>query len=237
MAQVLTHSDDSPHGDNHDNPDYLKDEAYVKHFRVAIFGSARTEKEDAYYHQIFDLAKRIGRKGFDVVTGGGPGLMEAANAGHQAGRKDPEVHSIGLTIQLPWENMPNRNLDVHEHFNRFSARLDEFLSLSNVAVFTHGGVGTCLEFFYIWQHVQVRHVTGIPMILIGDMWEGLVEWLKHHPLESGLISPEEFEQLYLVHTNDQAMALILAAHDQHTKQGEGYKFNFPHFKALNENPH
>lgn len=227
MAQIIAEPDDH-HLDN----SHLTDESYVKHFRVAIFGSARIKPEQDYYKQIFDLAKIMGRHGFDVVTGGGPGLMAAANAGHQEGRMDLDAHSIGLTIQLPWENKPNRHLDLHEHFNRFSDRLDEFLLLSNAAIFTHGGVGTGLEFFYVWQHVQVKHITAIPMILIGSMWDGLIEWLIEHPLKLGLISPEDFDHLYVTHSNDEAAEIILAAHDAHTKTGDGYSFRYDKYRAL-----
>ena len=229
MAKIIAEPDD-----HHLNNEHLEDETYVNHFRVAIFGSARTKPEQPYYQQVFDLAKIVGQHGFDVITGGGPGLMNAANEGHRAGCMDPDAHSIGLTIQLPWENKPNRNLDIHEHFNRFSDRLDEFLLLSNAAIFTHGGVGTGLEFFYVWQHIQVKHISAIPMILIGSMWDGLVKWLIEHPLRLGLISSEDFKQLFVVSTNEEAMEIVMAAHAEYAKQGygNGYVFTFDKYRAL-----
>jgi hypothetical protein len=227
MAKIMAEPDDH----NLDSA-YLKDEQYVGHFRVAILGSARLKPEDDYYQQIVTLSQSLGKNGYDVVTGGGPGIMEAANQGHQEGRKNQDAHSIGLTIELPWENHPNRHLDMHEHFNRFSDRLDEFLLLSNVAVLSHGGVGTCLEFFYIWQHIQVKHMSGIPMILLGDMWDGMVEWLIEEPLKRGLISPEDFDNLYIVHTNEEAMEIIEGAQKAHDEQGDGYTFRLNKYKAL-----
>lgn len=227
MAQIIADQDDH----NLDNQ-YLKDETYVNHFRVAIFGSARTKPEHEYYKQIFELAKAVGQHGFDVITGGGPGLMDAANAGHQAGCMDMDSHSIGLTIQLPWENKPNRHLDLHEHFNRFSDRLDEFLILSNAAIFTHGGIGTGLELFYVWQHIQVKHISPIPMILVGSMWNGLVQWLTLNPLKLGLISPEDFQGLYVTNSNEEAMEIVLAAHEAHSKAGDGYTFQYDKYRAL-----
>ena len=101
-----------------------------KHFRVAIFGSARIKPNDPRYKQIYSLAKRIASAGFDVVTGGGPGIMEAANKGHREGRKKGKhVHSFGLNIMLPMEQSANKHLDIKKDFKRFSERLDYFMNL------------------------------------------------------------------------------------------------------------
>jgi uncharacterized protein (TIGR00730 family) len=227
MASINAEPDDH-NIENH----FLKDETYMHHFRIAILGSARTKPEHEYYKQVFDLAKAMGQRGYDVVTGGGPGLMNAANEGHQEGRKNQNSHSIGLTIELPWEAVPNRHLDMHEHFNRFSDRLDEFLLLSNVAVFTHGGVGTCLEFFYVWQHIQVKHISPIPMIFVGSMWHGLVKWLIEHPLHLGLISSDNFDNLYVVETNEEAQEIIDAAYKTYDKEGNDYEFKYDKYRAL-----
>lgn len=227
MAAIIAEPDDH-NIENH----FLKDEAYQKHFRVAIFGSARTKPEHEYYKQIFELSEAMGQRGFDVVTGGGPGLMNAANEGHQEGRKNQNSFSIGLTIELPWEAAPNRHLDMHEHFNRFSDRLDEFLVLSNVAVFTHGGIGTCLELFYVWQHIQVKHISPIPMILVGSMWHGLKDWIIEHPLHLGLISPKDLDNLYVVKTNEEAQEIIDAAYKEYSKEGNDYEFQYDKYRAL-----
>jgi len=156
----------------------LKDQIDIKHFRVAIFGSARIQENDPRYNEIYRLAKMIAAEGIDIVTGGGPGIMEAANKGHRDGRKNGDTHSLGLTIKLPREQESNRHLDIKEDFDRFSDRLDHFMYLSNVVVVAPGGVGTMLEFFYTWQLVQVKHICDIPIILLGDMWPELVKWIE-----------------------------------------------------------
>lgn len=183
-----------------------------KHFRVTIFGSARIQKDDEIFKQVFELAQEIGRHNFDVVTGGGPGLMDAANAGHQAGSPENSSHSIGLPIQLEMESA-NRHLDIRTHFKRFSDRLNHFMELSNVVVVMPGGVGTCLEFFYTWQLIQVKHIKPIPVILFGEMWENLIDWLRKWPLKNGLISSEEFASIHIAKNNDEALKMILFEYD------------------------
>src|SRR3990167_4061590 len=118
-----------------------------EHFRVAIFGSARVNQKDENYRLVFQLAKLLGSEGIDIVTGGGPGTMEAANAGH----KLDISHSYGLLIKLPREQRANAHLDVKKEFTKFSERLHEFMKLSNAVVVAPGGIGTTLEFFYTLQ--------------------------------------------------------------------------------------
>lgn len=187
--------------------EFLK-EVNEKHFRVAVFGSARTKKDEGIYQKVFDLAYKLGERNIDIVTGGGPGIMEAANAGHQAGDPGESSDSIGLTIRLPWEADANPHLDLKKHFNRFSGRLDTFMTLSNVVVVMPGGIGTCLELFYTWQLIQVKHINKIPIILIGEMWEKLMKWVAENPLKDGLISPEDTEFVYIVKSNKEAIEII-----------------------------
>ena len=129
----------------------IEDEISSRHFHVAIFGSARIQKDDSNYKLIYTLAKMISQLGLDLVTGGGPGLMNAASEGHHAGRNGKRLHSVGLRINLPFEQEEATHLDVKREFNRFSTRLDYFMNLSNVVVVAPGGVSTLLEFFYTWQ--------------------------------------------------------------------------------------
>ncbi|MBI5421552.1 LOG family protein [Candidatus Peregrinibacteria bacterium] len=182
------------------------------HFRVAIFGSARMKKNDPRYKDVYNLAKMIAAKGMDVVTGGGPGIMEAANKGHKAGRTGNGVHSMGLTIKLPKEQITNKHLDIKKEFHRFSNRLDEFLFLSNVVVVAPGGVGTLLEFIYSWQLVQVNHICHIPIILVGYMWHDFLEWMKKWPMKRGFLDLKEMDCLYSVDTVKEAMDIINKAH-------------------------
>ncbi len=187
-------------------------------FRVAIFGSARTKRGDAKYREVFDLARRIGENGYDIVTGGGPGMMEAANAGHEFGDVDKKAESIGLIIELPFESEGNKFLELSKTFKRFSKRLDTFLELSHVMIVTQGGIGTVLELYYMWQHLQVKHVDYRPIILIGEMWESLIEWMKKDVLPRGLVSPKDFDYIYIAKNNDEAMKVIEAFDKQYSKK-------------------
>ncbi len=187
----------------------MKNEIAKKDFKVAIFGSARVKKGDQIYKQVYNLAKAIGKHEIDLVTGGGPGLMEAANYGHFNGDKNNKAVNIGLTIQLPWENEVNKYVELEEHFQHFSKRLDNFMALSNVAVVTPGGIGSCLELFYAWQLIQVKHIQPIPIILIGHMWAQLIKWIREYPLKKGLISPGDMQYIHVVKNNKEAMKIIL----------------------------
>jgi len=188
------------------------------HFRVAIFGSARIKPDDKVYKEVYQLAKMVGTSGFDVITGGGPGLMEAANAGHAAGDKLGKNDSIGLVIKLPWENKGNKFLEIQHRYKHFSTRLDTFLALSNVMVVTKGGIGSLLELFYMWQHMQVHLVNYKPIILIGPMWEQLIKWMKKATLPDNLVSPEDFDYIYVAKNNREAMAIIKEFHLLYKKE-------------------
>ena len=200
----------------------LKHLAKDHHFRIAIFGSARMKKNDPRYKDVYNLAKMIAKEGMDVVTGGGPGIMEAASRGHKEGRMGNLVHSMGLTIKLPKEQITNKHLDIKKEFHRFSKRLDEFLFLSNAVVVAPGGVGTMLEFIYSWQLVQVNHICHIPIILLGYMWHDYLEWIKKWPMKRGFLGPKEMECLYSVNTIEEAMDIIKKAHHKFMR-GKGDK--------------
>lgn len=187
-------------------------------FRVTIFGSARIGIKDKIYKQVFDLAKEIGRHGFDMVTGGGPGLMEAANAGHDAGDQLKRSDNIGLGIRLQREQHDNKHLELKRHFNKFSKRLDNFMALSSVVVVMPGGVGTCLELFYTWQLMQVGHIHPIPIILVSKMWNELMKWIKKYPLKDKLISQSEMRWISFAKNNKEAMKIILKTHNEFLKK-------------------
>ncbi|MCC6643631.1 LOG family protein [Candidatus Peregrinibacteria bacterium] len=200
--------------------DLKKELRRKRRFRVSIFGSARVKRGDRVYKQVFDLAEMIGKKGYDVVTGGGPGLMEAANAGHALGDKENSAESIGLVIKLPWENKGNDYLEIQHRYKYFSKRLDTFLALSDVMVVTKGGIGSMLELFYMWQHLQVFLVEYKPIILIGKMWEELIDWVKKTTLPERLVSPEDFDFIYIAKNNKEAMAMIEKFRNLELKEGQ-----------------
>ncbi len=206
-------------------------EKELKHnqFRVAIFGSARIKPNDKIFTEVIELSKEIAKKDIDVVTGGGPGIMEAANLGHQMGTNG-NSDSIGLTIELPWENEGNKHLDKQKHFAKFSSRLDHFMALSNVVVVMPGGVGTCLEFFYTWQLMQVNHICNTPIILHGKMWHDLMKWVEKYPIKDGLISPEDANGIYCVKNNKEAMKIINTSHKTYLEHGKNYCTNNKKYK-------
>lgn len=178
------------------------------HYRVAIFGSARLKPENPNYKEVYNIAKELGSLGIDVVTGGGPGLMEAANKGHQDGRKNDSCHSVGINITLPFEQHPNKHLDIVEEKDKFSSRLDQFMHLSNVLLVADGGIGTLLELAYCWQLMQVGKATYKPIILLGEQWSGLIKWMMEEQLSRGLISHDDFRFIYIVKDEAEALALI-----------------------------
>ncbi len=141
--------------------------------------------------------------------------MEAANKGHKDGRGKKDIHSFGLNILLPKEQQANQHLDVKKDFERFSERLDYFMHLSNVFVVAPGGVGTLLEFFYTWQLVQVKHICNIPIILLGDMWPELIEWLEKWPFKKKFLSQEDLNALFLADHCKEAMDVIRLTYEKY----------------------
>ncbi|MDW7774471.1 MAG: LOG family protein [Desulfobulbaceae bacterium] len=186
-----------------------------EHYRVAIFGSARIKAGDKIYQDVFAIAKGLAGQGFDIVTGGGPGLMLAANSGHKSAGSNN--HSMGLNIRLPLEQIANSYLDINHDFDRFSDRLDTFVSLSDVVVVCPGGIGTLLELFYAWQLVQVKHLCETPIILFGEMWSGLLEWLKREILEIGLFDPQDMNNIFHLQSPEEVVHLVSKIHDDRSK--------------------
>ena len=185
-------------------------------FRVAIFGSARLKPQSEQYQEVYDLAYQLSFRGIDIVTGGGPGLMDAANKGAKDGGQ--HSRSIGLPIILRFESDANAHLDVKREHRRFSSRLDEFMRISHAVVVTPGGLGTILELFYTWQLLQVQHITSRPIFLLGgkEMWPELITWLEKWPLKMGLIEAQDLGAIQFCKTN----------HDVITKlEPELLKFN------------
>jgi len=186
-------------------------------YRVCIFGSARIKPETEQYAEVFELARYLSWEGIDVLTGGGPGLMEAANMGSRLGREEKKTKNLsyGLTIQLDFEPEPNKHLDIKRHHHKFSSRLDDFIRLSNSVVCTPGGIGTLLEFFFVWQLIQVKHATPRPIVLLEKkFWEGILEWMKTEPLGRGLLGEKDFSVIHVVDTPEEAFDIISAHHKE-----------------------
>ncbi len=212
---------------------FLKRELKKCDFGVSIFGSARVHTNQKVYKLVYKLAKMIGRKGYDLITGGGPGLMEAASAGHSEGDQMRRADLIGLTIKLPFEESVNKYLELRKDFTRFSERLEHFMALSNVLVVTSGGIGTMLELYFCWQLLQVNHSEFKPIILVGKMWEKLIVWMKKYMLKEGLVSDEDFRFIYQVNTPEEAMKIIDMYHRQFEKSGKCHRPEY-HNKDFNK---
>ncbi len=199
-------------------------------FRVAIFGSARIKKSNPIYNQVYHLAEMVGERGMDIVTGGGPGLMEAANLGHKKGSKKIKSHSIGLGVKLPHEQKFNNAVQVQAEFRRFSKRLDNFMLLSNAIVIAPGGVGTLLEFFYTWQLMQVEQTCHIPVILMGSMYNDLIKWLKKGPLNKNYFKEEDLNTIFAVKNPEEAMKIIEASYKEFKKGNKNFCLNYKKYR-------
>jgi hypothetical protein len=190
--------------------------AQWRRFRVTIFGSARASTGTLAYGHVQCLARDLAAMGCEVVTGGGPGLMQAANEGAQEAAPEDQSRSVGVRIKLEFEQHTNPFVgEAHEHRTFFS-RLHHFVLLSHAFIVVPGGIGTTLEALMIWQLLQVRQLYGTPLIMIGRMWPGLVEWAKGHMLgvEPHLADPADLAIPRCVADVDEAMAIIREYHGQ-----------------------
>lgn len=204
-----------------------------KHFKVAIFGSSKIENGDTAYTKISHLAEMLGERGIDILTGGGPGLMRAANEGHVLGtdKSNSNAHSIGIGVRLPWNQKFNDAVREKEKVNRFSKRLDEFMLMSNAVVVAPGGLGTMLELFYTWQLVQVHHICDIPIILMGEQWGGLLKWIKKDPLKNKYLEDRDYKLVFHAKSSKQAMEIIDGAYDHFKKGGKNFCLNYEKYRS------
>jgi uncharacterized protein (TIGR00730 family) len=163
-------------------------------YRVTVFGSARVGPDHWVYGAVRDLAAELTRLGCDVVTGGGPGLMQAANEGAKLADPDGKLgKSVGIRVELPFEQDVNAFVTEAFEHKTFFTRLHHFVLVSDAFVVTPGGIGTVLEMLMVWQLLQVRHLRDTPLILAGHFWDGLLEWAKAVMLkpDSPLVSPDD----------------------------------------------
>jgi uncharacterized protein (TIGR00730 family) len=182
-------------------------------YRVAIFGSARAQPGTFVYDEVKRAATAFAALGCDIVTGGGPGLMQAANEGANAAGAPG---SVGIRVELPFEQDVNPFvMQAFEH-ETFFTRLHHFVIASDAFVVVPGGIGTVLEMLMIWQLLQVRHVDKVPLILVGKMWRGLVDWARTSMLDTrlALASPQDFDIPTCVETADEAIALVRNLHKE-----------------------
>jgi uncharacterized protein (TIGR00730 family) len=187
-------------------------------YRVTIFGSARARPGTLAYEETKRVAAALAEMGCDIITGGGPGLMQAANEG--ASSAPEKSRSVGVRVDLPFEQDENPFVQrVFEH-RTFFTRLHHFVLASDCYIVAPGGIGTVLETVMIWQLLQVRHLRDVPLILVGKMWPGLVEWSRQSMLSTDppLASPEDLEIPHCVGNADEAIALVRDYHEKWRKQ-------------------
>jgi len=183
-------------------------------YRVTIFGSARTQPEHWVYEEVKRMAASLAELGCDIVTGGGPGLMEAANAGAKQAGASERAQSIGIRVELPFEQEVNPFVEQAFEHQSFFTRLHHFVLVSDAFIVAPGGIGTVLESMMIWQLLQVRHLYDTPLVFAGPMWRGLVEWVQRSMLRPGfeLASPADVKIPRCVDTADEAIAIVRAHH-------------------------
>ena len=172
---------------------------------VTIFGSARIKPDNIYYQKTENLARLLVKNGFNVITGGGPGVMEAANKGaSEAGGK-----SVGLNIRLPFEQKPNPYANIHIDYKYFFVRKVMFVKYAVAYVIMPGGFGTMDEFFEALTLIQTKKIKSFPLILMGsEYWHGLIEWLKNTMLQEDKISPADMDLIQIVDEPEEVVKLI-----------------------------
>lgn len=194
---------------------------------VSIFGSARIAPDHPYYQLTETVAKRLSDNGFSVVSGGGPGLMEAANKGAYAGEKGL---SVGLNIQLPHEQGGNPYQDISIDFRHFFSRKVMFVKYANAYVVMPGGFGTLDELVEILTLIQTGKSRQIPVILVGSaFWGGLVDWFKNRLAAEGMIHPDDLDLFSVVDDADAVIDVIEAFY-----RGRSYAPNEEELEQLRE---
>jgi uncharacterized protein (TIGR00730 family) len=181
---------------------------------VTVFGSARTEPGHWVYQEVRRMAEALAAMGCDIVTGGGPGLMQAANEGADAVKAVGRVQSIGIRVELPFEQEVNPFVEEAFEHQTFFTRLHQFVLMSDAFIVAPGGIGTVLESMMIWQLLQVRHLHDTPLIFTGSMWKGLVDWAAEMMLRPGaeLANAEDMKIPRCVDNAEQAIAIVVEHH-------------------------
>jgi uncharacterized protein (TIGR00730 family) len=181
-----------------------------QNYRVTIFGSARLKAGTPAYDGVKKLAAELTKMGCDIISGGGPGLMQAANEGALSIGSAERKRSVGIRVELPFEQEVNPFVGQAYEHRTFFSRLHHFMIISDAFVVVPGGIGTLLELSLAWQLLQVRKLYNTPLIVVGKMWAELVEWGRRSMLRKGneLASDIDFSIPHCVNTIDECVALI-----------------------------
>ncbi len=172
---------------------------------VSIFGSSRVKPGDEIYEKTFIIAKKLAQSGYNIITGGGPGVMEAGNKG----AKEGGAKSIGLNIRLPMEEKPNPYLDIRLDFKYFFVRKVMFLKYASAYIGMPGGFGTLDEIFEALTLIQTKRMKPFPLVLVGsDYWNPLLDWIKKNLLKNGYISEEDLDLFSIMDDPDEIVRFI-----------------------------
>ncbi|MDR2000595.1 MAG: TIGR00730 family Rossman fold protein [Zoogloeaceae bacterium] len=172
---------------------------------VSIFGSARVPPESPYYQLAERIARLLSDAGFTVISGGGPGVMEAANKGAFSGKGV----SVGLNIQLPHEQVANRYQDISQTFRHFFARKYMFVKIATAYVVLPGGFGTLDELLEALTLIQTGKTPKIPLILVGgEFWDGMLDWFRARLVAEGMIDPEDMDLISIIDDPESVVAAI-----------------------------
>ena len=182
-------------------------------YRVTIFGSARARTGTFAYDETRRMSAVLATMGCDIITGGGPGLMQAANEGAAAAPERSQ--SVGIRVDLPFEQDVNAFVTEAFEHRTFFTRLHQFVLTSDAFVVAPGGIGTVLETLMIWQLLQVKHLEHTPLILVGKMWPGLIEWARTSMLSADppLVNVEDIAIPRCVANADEAIAILRHYHE------------------------
>jgi len=192
---------------------------------VTIFGSARTKLDHPEYASAVETARLLAKAGFAIITGGGPGVMEAANKGAQEG----ENLSIGCNIELPFEQSSNQYLDISLDFSYFFVRKTMFMKYSNAFVIYPGGFGTMDELFEALTLIQTKKVSNFPIILYGSTyWNGLVNWITDTMLSEGKVSAEDISLLRVSDNPEEICALVCEAYKENYRSEREQEQHYQH---------
>lgn len=175
------------------------------HPAVSIFGSAALKEDSKYYQMSRDIARMLSDEGFSIITGGGPSIMEAANRGGFEGKSE----SVGLNIEIPTEQKPNKYQDISLHFRYFFARKVMFVKYASAFVIMPGGFGTLDELFEALTLIQTKKVLHFPVVLVGsEFWGGLIDWIVSSPIREGTLAKEDLALFSMTDDLDEVVRII-----------------------------
>ena len=191
-------------------------------YRVTIFGSARSLPGSVTYDEVKHIARSLAELGCDIISGGGPGLMQAANEGAAEGDAAERSRSVGIRIHLPFEQGANPFVEEAFTHRTFFTRLHHFVLASDAFVVAPGGIGTLLETAMIWQLLQVKHLDNTPLIMVGEMWRGLVDWARVNMsgFDPPLAGPDDLRIPTCVATAEEAIRELEEHHARWLREKE-----------------